>query len=581
ISGFTSTNKLSPEPQVKPTDLFSLLEDNFVTPLVISKSSLEPNLVLEETPSVSQESENLSSISSNIDMSAFTNVDNLSQPNDLTPVFSIEPNLEPQAKPYEFDFNINNSTFDIEELSKTPIVAQSMEETSQTLEEIFSEMNVEANVAQESNLLPSVTSLPIEETPETVPSFSLSSIPLEQVDPNSLMSVQENLHNQSRPTQVTEEGKFEFDLDLPKPPVKTTVDIEKALASFEAEKDRLANAPTLSELPIIEDVPDPDPDILDLDLSSEALKETQKIPIIKRPTDYLQKSYDNQFDPIPPNYPTVKVPVVPYLEDEQDAIESAKEQLKKFATVSEINKITTKLPAVVVSLPEGLEVKTTNIEPQVEPQVEPQPQKPVKPPLTEQEIDTDDIYLDPFTGVFEAVTFPDEEESKIPASLLVNKFANKTSLPEPIETAFEVVTEIPPETTTVEVTLETTLEVAKLPFDVENTIIERQTKELVSNTLNIGEAANSPEYPTESMSLNNIASTVTESEIMTTEIINQLANIEKTAKLQDSTYTQSEEFQEFTNVENEKFDTTALLPTEALITNVPATFGTNKLIDVS
>ena len=612
IAILTSTNNLRPEPPVEPENLFSSLEDNSITPLVIAKTSVEPNLALEKTPSVSQKSEKLSSINSNIDITAFDNVSNLSQPNDLGSVFSIEPipesleSLESLAKPYEFDFNINNSIIDIDEVLEVPLVTPSIEQTSQSIEEVVSseinqEPNIEANQAQEPMLLSSFTSLPIEETPETIPNFSLSSISLEQADLNSLTSAQEDLSNQSQVTQITEQGQFEFDLGLPKPPVKTTVDIEKALASFEAEKDRLANAPTLSELPIIEDIPDPDPDILDLDISSEALKETQKIPIIKRPTEYLQTSYDNQFDPISPNHPTVKVPVVPYLEDEQeigqenrqDAIESSKEQPKKFATISEINKITTKLPAVVIPLPEGLEVKTAaNIEPQ-------KPQEPVKPPLTEREIDTDDIYLDPFTGVFEAVIFPDEE-SKIPASLLVNKFATKTSLP-------EVISEIALETTQPQSDAENNI-------NTENNIIERQTKELVSDALNIGKAANSPEYTDEGMSLNDMASAVTESEIIIPEVINQLPSIAATTDLRELTYIQSEEFQEpqgfqqlqkpqdlqsfqdfqdlqdsqqseafqqFTNIEDEKLVDTDLPSTEVPITSLPVAFSPNKLIDVS
>lgn len=436
----------------------SYSEDSSLTPLVISKSMLESDLTMQESEAKT-DIENLSLSSSNNDISAFANTSNVNEEfsevaSEVNSEFSIESNIESKSEPYKFDFGISDSDVEVTppinslaeetiENSNAEIAANSLLANQLDPFNNNSYTNQEVNLGQESEHLESSetnSSLELEQSSNPIEeALDFSSFaeqePKQEADINALTN-DLSLEPQMIPP-ITEDGKFEFDLDLPKPPVKTTVDIEKALASFEAERDRLANAPTLSELPIIDDIPDPDPSILDLDLSSEALKETRKIPIMRVPANYLETSHDS-FESISPNHPTVKLPAVEFLDQEDDIEEKAKERLKQFAELSEINKITTKLPSLQSlseDLDEDIAPSAASIEPTAETTAEltTESAEPIETDLaktiTEAEIEADDIYLDPFTGVFEAITFPDEEESKIPASLLVNKFATQASLP--------------------------------------------------------------------------------------------------------------------------------------------------------
>lgn len=236
---------------------------------------------------------------------------------------------------------------------------------------------------------------------------------------------------------ITEDGKFDLDLEIPKkvakPEIQPSFDLNNVLANFEA--DRLANAPTLSELPIV-DVDEPNMSILDMELSPEMLKETQKIPII----EFAQ---DNPFQDISPSHPTIKLPAVPFIEEEEED-KDLEDKLRKFATLSELNKITQKLPQVP-PLPEDIEetenaqqqtlaelsniatnITTDKIEPAlVEEAQQVQQTEQVQEVQQVQEIqEIDDIYLDPFTGVFEAVTFPDEDDESAPIpTTVVNEVA--------------------------------------------------------------------------------------------------------------------------------------------------------------
>ncbi len=250
---------------------------------------------------------------------------------------------------------------------------------------------------------------------------------------------------------ITEDGKFDLNLELPLPPTKPAIDLESALASFEADRDRLANAPTLSELPIISDIPEEDSiaekpfsnGLSDYDddwaeslqslESLESLKETQKVPIVK-----ITRA-DQLFESISPTHPTVKLPAVPFSEDTENTPQLSEEQLKQFLSQTELNKITQKLPSVPSSLQEvtpesSLNAQTVATDP-INASETNNDVESVKAGNTKLD-EVDDIYLDPFTGVFEAVTFPDEdEEEKQLYASIANKFATQASMPVISETA--------------------------------------------------------------------------------------------------------------------------------------------------
>ncbi|MBK7993175.1 MAG: hypothetical protein IPK14_07030 [Blastocatellia bacterium] len=360
-------------------------------------------------------------------------------------------NAEPKASPEEDELLefYQSGMFPRPNLSSTETTEKSVEKAPIKLTSGFLKPLALATTSTDISAYPAIKA---EVEPSNIPTINIS--PIEPIEDSLLSKLSKNTEPKEELKEaisITEDGKFDLNLELPPPPAKAVIDLESALASFEADRDRLANAPTLSELPIISDIPEEDSiankpfsnglgdydddwaESLQSLESLESLKETQKVPIVKITRE------DQLFEPISPSHPTVKLPTVPFSEDPENAPKLSEEQLKQFLSQTELNKITQKLPSVPSSLQEvtpanSLNAQTVAIDPineaneannETNNDVES-----VKTGNTPRLDEVDDIYLDPFTGVFETVTFPDEdEEEKQLYASIANKFATQGSIP--------------------------------------------------------------------------------------------------------------------------------------------------------